>query len=406
MSIRQKAGPFSDQRVESHTLSLEHANVTPLNPPTPSPPPSPWLLRIPEIFADAVPEIIRRLDSPCCTKLGHEYYLIRPAAPAALRQAAVARLVRWNLPVHHSWPCCPRSMPGFVEKAAQTLARKFSARHPQSLLIGLLDPGSRDTYYKKLASNLRGRTLQLFPPPALPPPEAEDQDPEAATLFCLLGKEGLFCGLHSPRLANGFYAGGTRFISRDSATTISRAGAKIAEALHYLRLHRPPPPAHAHWLELGASPGGMTAELLARGYRVTAVDRAPLHPRLAGSPALHFVCGDAASFHPPPDIRYDAILSDMNGDARDSIRSVLRLTKKLQPGGLVVFTLKAGGVGTPDEIDHLCGSVIALAAAGGLRLLAQTHLTYNRHEFTLFFALGATAHSNPRSDTSSSSQPR
>lgn len=349
---------------------------------------------------------MRRLDTPGWTQLGHEYFLIRPAAPAALCQPALSRFVRWNLPLHHTWPCCPRTMDGFVEKAAQTLARKFAPQHPQTLLIGLLDPGSRDSYYKKLASNLRGRSLQLFAPSAMPQPEAEAQDPDAPTLFCLLGKEGLFCGMQSPRLSNGFYPGGTRFISQTPAATISRAGAKLAEALHYLRLHRCAPPARAHWLELGASPGGMTSELLARGYRVTAVDRAPLHPRLADAPALHFVCGDAASFRPEPHTRYDAILSDMNGDARDSIKSVLRLTKHLSPGGLVIFTLKTAGAGTLDDIQSLCASVTALAAAGGLRLLAQTHLTYNRLEFTLFFESGATPHSKPRSETSSSSQPR
>jgi len=123
----------------AHGLCFAHANLTPVNSPAPPPPAAPWLLRIPEIFAAVVPEIIGRLGSSGCTQLGHEYYLIRAGAPAALRQAAVGRLVRWNLPVHHSWPCCPRSMPGFVEKAAQSLARKFAAQQPQSLLIGLLD---------------------------------------------------------------------------------------------------------------------------------------------------------------------------------------------------------------------------------------------------------------------------
>jgi len=352
----------------------------------------PWLLRISEVFADTVPEIIRLLDTPGCTKLGHEYYLIRPGAPSTLCQSTVARFIRWNVPVHHSWPCCPRAMDGFVEKAAQTLARKFAALPLQALLIGLLDPGSRDSYYKKLASNLRGRALQLFPPPAQAPPEAEAQDPDAPTLFCLLGKEGLFCGIQSPRLSNGFHPGGTRFIGRNPAETISRAGAKIAEALHYLRLHRPPPPEQAHWLELGASPGGMTSELLARGYRVTAVDRAPLHPSLAHTPSLRFVCGDAATFQPQPDARYDAILSDMNGAAQDSIKSVLNLTRHLKPGGLVIFTLKTAGAGTLGDIDRLCASVTALAATGGLRLFAQTHLTYNRREFTLFFESTAAPH--------------
>lgn len=297
-------------------------------------------------------------------------------------------------------------MDGFVEKAAQALARKFADSQPQALLVGLLDPGSRDPYYKQLASNLRGRALQLFPALASHQAGAETQDPDAPTLFCLLGREGLFCGVQSPRLSNGFYPGGTRFISRDPTETISRAGAKIAEALHYLRLHRPPPPAKAHWLELGASPGGMTAELLARGYRVTAVDRAPLDPRLAGAQGLRFVCSDAAAYQPEPDARYDAILSDMNGDARDAIRSTLRLTKHLKPSGLVVFVVKTAGVNTAQGMHGLCTAVIGIAAAAGLRVVAQTHLTYNRHEFTLIFEAATAPHSKPRSDTSSSSHPR
>ena len=369
-------------------------------------PASSWLIRISNTFEEAAPDIVHLLNTPTCTHLGEEYFLIRPADPAALRLPEIARFVRWNLPVHHNWPCCPRDMEGFVEKAAQALARKFGAYHPQNLLVGLLSPGARDSYYKKLASNLRGRALQLFPPPAQPRPDVEAQDPDAATLFCLLGKEGLFCGMQSPMLSNGFYPGGTKFISRNAATTISRAGAKLAEALHYLRLHRPAPPAPSHWLELGASPGGMTSELLTRGYRVTAVDRAPLDARLDSSSDLTFICGDAATFTPQSGTRYDAILSDMNGEARNAIEAVLRLTKHLQPGGLVIFTLKTAGVDTLAGIQRLCASVIGCAAAGGLRLLAQTHLTYNRHEFTLFFEAATTSHSNPRSATCSPSQPK
>ena len=374
-----------------------------MHPIAPPPPSCPWLIRIAEVFADVVPDLIRQLDSTGCTKLGHEYFLIRPADPAALRRMPAAIFVRWNLPLHHSWPCRPRTMEGFVEKAAQALARKFVADKPQTMLVGLLDPSATDPYYKQLASNLRGRALQLFPASAVPPQEIEAQNPDAPTLFCLLGKEGLFCGMQSPKLANGFYPGGTRFISQHSPATISRAGAKLAEALHYLRLHRPPPPPPGHWLELGASPGGMTAELLAKGYRVTAVDRAPLHPRLASAPGLRYVCGDAASFRPPEGISYEAVLSDMNGAAHDSMAAVLRLSKYLRPGGLVIFTLKTAGVSTLGDIQRLCASVTALAARSGLQLLAQTHLTYNRHEFTLMFEA---AHSRPRSDTSSSSQPK
>jgi 23S rRNA C2498 (ribose-2'-O)-methylase RlmM len=215
--------------------------------------------------------------------------------------------------------------------------------------------------------------------------DAEEQAPESPTLFCLIGKEGLFCGLQTPRSCGGFHPGGTRFIRQNTPETISRAGAKIAGALHQLRLYRPVPSAGAHWLELGASPGGMTAELLNRGYQVTAVDRAPLDTRLIGAPGLHAVVGDAASFEPAKGERYDAILSDMNGDALDSIKRVLRLSSRLKPGGLVVFTLKTAGVVGYDALNTLENSVVSAAAGAGLERIAGIHLAYNRHEFTLFF---------------------
>jgi hypothetical protein len=341
------------------------------------------LLRIAKVFDAFVPDLLRSLDPSSVTRLGSEYHLVRGLPPTRLEDPAIARFLRWRLPLHHSWPCCPRTMDQFVEKSAQTLLRKFAAAEPQAILIGLLDPGSRDPYYKKLASNLRGRTLQLFP--ALTAPTAEAQNAAATTLFCLVGQEGLFGGLGSPRHCGGFYPGGTKFIPQHSAATISRAGAKIAEALHFLRLHQPLPPAGAHWLELGASPGGMTAELLANGYRVTAIDRAPLDPRLAGAPGLTFIRDDVTRFLPAPAARFDAILCDMNGETRDSIAQVSRLATWLQPAGLAIFTLKTAGVTTLPDLQRLADTAITRAASGGLQLVAQTHLTYNRHEFTLFF---------------------
>ncbi|MES2707456.1 MAG: SAM-dependent methyltransferase [Verrucomicrobiota bacterium] len=347
--------------------------------------PTGWLVRISETFAALTPEILQGLGGAASTRLlGNEYHVL-PATPAETwREAPAARFVRWNLPVHHSWPCRPPKIENFVERAAQALARKFAPLKPQTVLIGALAPVAGTDYYKSLASNLRGRVLQLFPPLPVKGQDAEAQDAGAPTLFVLVGKEGLFAGLQSPRAANGFYPGGTKFISQSAPGTISRAGAKIAEALHHLLLHRPALPEDSHWLELGASPGGMTAELLTRGYRVTAVDRAWLDPRLDRGRKLDFVHTDAADFLPPPGARYDAILSDMNGDAAASMAQVIRLSRALKPLGLVVFTLKLPDAATVPAITALTGSVIAQAAEGGLSLISQTHLSYNRQEFTLF----------------------
>jgi 23S rRNA (cytidine2498-2'-O)-methyltransferase len=345
--------------------------------------PSSWLIRIPEVFAAWAGDILPRLGAASFTRLGREFYLIKTDRPDAVRHSDAGVFVGWNIPVEHSWPCCPQEMDGFIERAARAMWRKFGPRTPQAILIGQLDPGAPNKFYRSLASNLRGRTLQLFPP--LRAREVEEQDPVAGTLFCLVGSEGLFCGVQSPKESNGFYPGGTKFIAHGAAKSISRAGAKIAEALHYLLLYRPALPRGSHWLELGASPGGMTSELLAREFRVTAVDRAPLDRRLDRQPGLTFVREAAESFQPNKGTSYDALLSDLNGEARDSMRLVIRLSTYLIRGGLVVFTLKTRAVATDSAVLALLQDVVAAAAGARMKLIAKTHLTYNRQEFTLFF---------------------
>jgi formate-dependent phosphoribosylglycinamide formyltransferase (GAR transformylase) len=52
---------------------------------------------------------------------------------------------------------------------------------------------------------------------------------------------------------------------------------------------------------------------------------------------------------------------------------------------LVVFTLKTTGAETIPEIDALEKDILAQAEKAGLSLIARTHLTYNRQEFTVFF---------------------
>ena len=344
-----------------------------------------WIVRISEVFEEFTRDIVSGLAGEISKILGSEYYLIQTSNPTALHQSDASRFVRWNLPVEHAWPCNPEKMEGFVEKAAQALARKFSGRRPQAIFIGQLDPSATNRYYKALASNLRGRTLQLFPKQIAEFKDVEAQDCGLPTLFCLVGKEGLFCGMQSPRASNGLFPGGTKYISQNSPDTISRAGAKIAEALHYLLMHKPLPRKGSHWLELGASPGGMTSELLARGYRVTAIDRAPLDKRLDRHASLTFGLLDVAAFKPNASMLYDAILSDMNGDPRESIRQVGRLSQNLIKRGLVIFTLKTTGISTFQEINELYRAVVDAAASAGLSLIATTHLTYNRTELTLFF---------------------
>jgi 23S rRNA (cytidine2498-2'-O)-methyltransferase len=345
---------------------------------------SSWLIRISKNFEQLSETIIDGLNATLKKRLGDEYYLVHLPNPDTLFFGHASNYIRWKLPLDHTWPCNPEKMDGFIEKAAQTVAKKFSKQVLQGIFIGRLDPSSTRTYYKSLATNLRGRTLHLFEDQLPNFREVEDQAPNQPSLYALVGKEGLFCGVASPFETNGFYPGGTKFISQKAPHTISRAGAKIAEALHYLKLHRPLPKAGSQWLELGACPGGMTSELLERGYRVTAVDRAPLDGRLDKRAGLSFIKADVAKYSPNRGESFDALLCDMNGDSAFSFEQVVRLARYLKPRGLIIFTLKTSGAANYSETNALFQTTLQTAHQAGLILLATTHLTYNRHEFTLF----------------------
>jgi poly(3-hydroxyalkanoate) synthetase len=75
----------------------------------------------------------------------------------------------------------------------------------------------------------------------------------------------------------------------------------------------------------------------------------------------------------------------MNGPPRQAITLVTRLKDFLNPGGLAVFTLKTTGAQSIADIDTLEEDVLEIAKQNGFSLIAKTHLTYNRQEFTLFF---------------------
>ena len=371
-----------DQLAKCKIVGCLTASPIPTSASTPT---TAWLIRISKNFEHFADDIIADLGATLTKRLGQEYFLIKCQDPCKIQNSDAARYIRWNLKMEHAWPCRPVKMKDFVEKAAQGLLQKFGGRSLQGIFIGILDASSTHNPYKSLASNLRGRTLQLFMSEQGALKDVEEQIPKALSLFCLVGKEGLYCGVHSPLQANGFYPGGTKFISQKAPHTISRAGAKIAEALHYLKLHQPLPVKGSHWLELGACPGGMTSELLERGYRVTAIDRAPLDERLKGRRGLSFKKGDVARYNPVPQTQFDSLLCDMNGDVEVSLKQVVRLTESLMPRGLVLFTLKTPGATTFKECNSLYHRAIKRANAGGLKQIACTHLTYNRHEFTLFF---------------------
>ncbi len=166
------------------------------------------------------------------------------------------------------------------------------------------------------------------------------------------------------------------------------------------------------WLDLGASPGGITEALFQLGSRVIAIDRAPLHARLHEIPEIIFLRENAVeasvdrivdAARSVKSVQIDGIVCDMNGPPQTAAHSVLRLTPLLKPGGLVVFTLKLLKVREWSDLLHtvahiLCGKNehprtaaekspknSALNHFPPLSYIGAYHLQQNRDELTLLF---------------------
>ena len=95
-------------------------------------------------------------------------------------------------------------------------------------------------------------------------------------------------------------------------------------------------------LDLGASPGGWSRILLQKGYRVTAVDRAPLDNEIQSDKKLKFVKRDAMHFRDDPE-KYDIITNDINRDPVQSAQVMAAISTSLKKNAPFVMTIKLPG---------------------------------------------------------------
>ena len=163
---------------------------------------------------------------------------------------------------------------------------------------------------------------------------------------------------------------------------VSRAALKLVHALDTFGLD----PSGAVALDLGASTGGFSEVLLARGaaeVRAIDVGHGQLHPRLAGHPRLHLMerlnVRDLTAAHVPPP---DWIVSDLSFiSLAKALPPALALAK---PGATLVALLKPqfevgrafvgkGGI-VRDEaaIARARADVAAFLAAAGWSVLGET----------------------------------
>ncbi len=148
----------------------------------------------------------------------------------------------------------------------------------------------------------------------------------------------------------------------------SRAYLKLAEA--FVRIGRWPVPGE-RCLDLGASPGGWAWLLAERGAEVTAVDKAPLDPAVAGRAGVRWRGESAFGLDPLSVPPVDWWCADI---ACYPERLLGLVQRWLDSGrvGTFVFTIKFQG-----PVDHAL--VGRFAALPGARLF---HLHHNKHELT------------------------
>ncbi|HEY2134091.1 MAG TPA: SAM-dependent methyltransferase [Acetobacteraceae bacterium] len=170
--------------------------------------------------------------------------------------------------------------------------------------------------------------------------------------------------LASPAKTSPFVNGECVF-EEDHIAPPSRAYLKLWEACTRLGTH--PVPGET-CLDLGASPGGWTWAIAALGAHVTAIDKAPLAPRVAAMPGV--VWREGSAFALPPE-KVDWLFSDIIAYP-DRLLALVQAWIAASAPRHIVCTLKFQG-----ETDHAAAE--AFAAIPGGRVM---HLFHNKHELT------------------------
>ncbi len=171
------------------------------------------------------------------------------------------------------------------------------------------------------------------------------------------------------------WAGGVRRFAREPGQ-ISRSEFKLLEALEVFAIATP---ARGVALDLGAAPGGWTRVLRQRGLYVTAVDPAPLDPRLAHDRAIRYRPLTAQEYLASGPDTFDLIVNDMRMDARDSARLMVAYARYLAPDGAALITLKL-----PEREPRPVLEQALRLLERGYRVAGARQLFHNRSEVTVY----------------------
>lgn len=343
-----------------------------------------WIAHVAKDFFSLWQNRLQLTDEKNIKAIGHNFYIVTFPSPPSEKMLSHSIFSRYWLPIDYMWPTKP-SEKGFIEKCAQGLAKKFSQKEFQNIIVF-----SIDRKQQSLASNLRGRLLQtlkenitLFSSEKLIQEWTKNPSSQPShnkILIVTLSDKCIWAGICPIDIAGSIFGGGRHYVSVSNAIIASRAASKFVESIEFLKLKNISIDQHKKWLELGAAPGGITYELTQRNKEVWAIDKSDLSEEILKSPLVHFHKMDARDFK--SHIIFDAIFCDLNGPARLSGQVCSEKTSLLKKHGLVIHTFKIHSISDfEDDFKY----IVTLFENKKNSFIAARHLYNNKQEITLFF---------------------
>ncbi|KAB8029804.1 SAM-dependent methyltransferase [Fluviispira multicolorata] len=343
-----------------------------------------WLAHVAKEFFPAWQDRLNRSEKQTIKSLGHNFYSVQFSSTPTRGYLSESIFSRYWLPVQYMWPTkCEEK--GYIEKCAQGLLAKFKDKNFGNVVVFSLDRKQQ-----KLASNLRGRILQVFSA------KLKEKSPTKLltewtkkpvlqpiynqTLIVAISDKCTWAGLSTPSEAGSFFAGGRRYVGVSNESIASRAAAKFVEATESLQLSGIKTDNAKKWLELGAAPGGITHELIEKKCEVWAVDKADMDEDIVENPLVHFYKIDAREFKVR--MTFDALMCDLNGPAFLSAKICSEKTSLLRKGGIIIHTLK---IHSANEFEKDYELTLKEFALQNCQFLYARHLYNNKQEVTLFF---------------------